>query len=46
MNFANYLLIDGLLRPDAIKQLYQRSEPLSIKPLYLGTRWAPLKERG
>lgn len=46
MNFANYLLIDGVLRPDAIKQLYQRSEPLSIKPLYVGTRWAALKERG
>lgn len=46
MNSANYLLIDGLLRPDAIKRLYQRGEPLVIKPLYLSTRWAGIKEQG
>lgn len=46
MNPANYLLIDGVLRPDTIRTLYQRGEPLVIKPLYLGTRWAPLKEQG
>lgn len=46
MNPANYLLIDGFLRPDAIKKLYQRGEPLAITPLYLGTRWAAIKEQG
>ena len=46
MNPANYLLIDGFLRQDAITQLYQRGEPLAIKPLYLGTRWAAIKELG
>ncbi|MCF5602739.1 DUF4123 domain-containing protein, partial [Pseudomonas syringae] len=40
MNLANYLLIDGVLRPDAIKQVYQRAEPMEIMPLYLGTRWS------
>ena len=46
MNSGNYLLIDGVLCPDALRQLYQRGEPLSIKPLFLGTRWEPLKEQG
>ncbi|VVP28813.1 hypothetical protein PS876_04221 [Pseudomonas fluorescens] len=43
---ANYLLIDGVLRPDAIPSLYQLGEPLEIEPLYLGTRWAELKDLG
>lgn len=46
MNSGNYLLIDGVLRPDALRQLYQRGEPLSIKPLFLSTRWEALKEQG
>lgn len=43
---ANYLLIDGVLRPDAIVSLYQRSEALDIEPLYLGTRWGELQDLG
>lgn len=43
---ANFLLIDGVLRPDAIAHLYQRGEPLEIEPLYLGTRWAELHDLG
>lgn len=46
MNPGNYLLVDGVLRSDAIRQLYQRDEPLSIKPLFLGTRWEALKDQG
>lgn len=46
MNQANYLLIDGLLRPDAVKQLYQYDEPIEIAPLYLGTRWAEIMDLG
>lgn len=43
---ANFLLIDGVLRPDAIVQLYQRGEPLEIEPLYIGTRWKELHDLG
>ncbi|MGY2258843.1 DUF4123 domain-containing protein [Pseudomonas sp. SDO55104_S430] len=43
---ANYLLIDGVLRPDALARLYQRGEPLEIVPLYLGTRWSELQDLG
>ncbi|WP_347928700.1 DUF4123 domain-containing protein [Pseudomonas helvetica] len=43
---ANFLLIDGVLRPDAITHLYQRSEPLEIEPLYIGTRWQELHDLG
>ncbi|MDD2058470.1 DUF4123 domain-containing protein [Pseudomonas sp. GD03860] len=43
---ANYLLIDGVLRPDALSALYQRTEVLEIEPLYLKTRWAPLHDLG
>ncbi|AHG40722.1 hypothetical protein N018_10875 [Pseudomonas syringae CC1557] len=46
MNQANYLLIDGVLRPDAIKQLYQCAEPMEIMPLYLGTRWSAVMNQG
>lgn len=46
MDKANYLLIDGMLRPDAIKQLYQLNEPLDIAPLYLGTRWSKIVDMG
>lgn len=46
MTVRDYLLIDGLLRPDAIRQLYQRGDVLHIKPLYLGTAWAALKDSG
>lgn len=43
---ANFFLIDGVLRPDAIPTLYQRGEPLEIVPLYLGTRWSGLRDLG
>ncbi|KAF1019041.1 MAG: hypothetical protein GAK37_03750 [Pseudomonas sp.] len=43
---ANFVLIDGVLRPDAIAPLYQRGEPLEIEPLYLGTRWEALHDLG
>lgn len=43
---ANFLLIDGVLRPDAIAHLYQRGEPLEIEPLYIGTRWKELHDLG
>lgn len=46
MTTRDYLLIDGLLRPDAIRQLYQRGDVQHIKPLYLGTRWMALKNSG
>ncbi|MFS2160482.1 DUF4123 domain-containing protein [Pseudomonas sp. Pseusp122] len=43
---ANFLLIDGVLRPGAIARLYQRGESLDIVPLYMGTRWAGLHDLG
>jgi len=43
---ANFVLMDGGLRPDAIKQLYQRGEPLEVIPLYIGTRWQALQDSG
>ncbi|KPY82465.1 DUF4123 domain-containing protein [Pseudomonas syringae pv. tagetis] len=46
MNQANYLLIDGALRPDAIKQLYQLEESLEIAPLYLDTPWTEVMGLG
>lgn len=46
MSLTHYLLVDGLLKPDALKQLYGRQENLEIEPLYLGTRWVNLKDKG
>lgn len=43
---ANFLLIDGVLRPNAIVSLYQSGEPLEIEPLYSGTRWSELRDLG
>ena len=43
---ANFLLIDGVLRPNAAASLYQRGEPLEVWPLYIGTRWAELHDVG
>lgn len=45
-SFANYLLIDGALRPGALASLYQRHEMFEIDPLYLGTRWKDLYDLG
>ncbi|PBQ01830.1 hypothetical protein CCL07_16390 [Pseudomonas congelans] len=46
MNKGNYLLIDGMLRPEAIKQLYQCDESIEIAPLYLGTQWSEIMDLG
>lgn len=43
---ANYLLIDGALRPDAVVGLYQRHELFEIEPLYMDTRWKDLYDLG
>jgi hypothetical protein len=43
---ANFLLIDGVLRPGANASLYQRDESLEIQPLYIGTRWQALHDLG
>lgn len=43
---ANYLLIDGALRPGALVELYQRHELFEIDALYLGTRWKDLFDLG
>ncbi len=46
MSAQAFVLIDGLLLPDALKTLYGRGETLEIDPLYLGTRWDGLKDKG
>lgn len=46
LSHANYLLIDGVLRANAIADLHQLGEPLEIHPLYLSTRWAELNQLG
>lgn len=43
---ANYLLVDGALRPGALAGLYQHHELFEIDPLYLGTRWQDLYDLG
>lgn len=43
---ANYLLIDGVLRANALANLYALAEPVEIEPLYQGTRWRELKDLG
>lgn len=43
---ANYLLIDGASRPDALAGLYRRHELFEIEALYLGTRWKDLHDLG
>ena len=43
---ANYVLVDGVLRPDALAKLHQRGEPLEVEPLYSGTRWEALHDLG
>lgn len=46
MSAQAFVLIDGLLLPEALRQLYGRGETLEIDPLYLGTRWQNLKDKG
>lgn len=43
---ACFVLIDGVLRHDAIPRLYQRGESLEVEPIYLCTRWAELHDIG
>lgn len=43
---ANYLLVDGALRPNAMGALYRRGEALDIWPIYHGTRWREIREQG
>ena len=43
---ADYLLIDGVLRPEALARLQGYHEPLEVVPLYAGTRWAELSDLG
>lgn len=43
---ANFLLLDGVLWPNAIARLQQGGEPLHIEPLYSGTRWKALQDVG
>ena len=43
---VNYLLIDGVLRANALANLYALAEPVEIEPLYQGTRWRELKDLG
>jgi hypothetical protein len=42
----NYLLVDGVLRQDALKWLYGQDEQLDIVPLYIGTRWQETHDLG
>lgn len=43
---ANFLLIDGALRPGALAGLYRLAQLCEIKPLYLNTRWKDLHDLG
>lgn len=42
----NFLLVDGVLRQDALQWLYGAGEPIEVIPLYNGTRWDGVKEFG
>jgi len=42
----NFLLVDGVLRQDALQWLYGAGEPIEVIPLYNGTRWDGVKELG
>ncbi|MGE6660584.1 DUF4123 domain-containing protein [Pseudomonas sp. NPDC077408] len=42
----NFLLVDGVLRQDALQWLYGVGEPIEVIPLYSGTRWDGVKELG
>ncbi|GAB6388463.1 DUF4123 domain-containing protein [Stutzerimonas marianensis] len=41
-----FLLVDGVLRQDALQWLYGAGEPIEVIPLYNGTRWDGVKEFG
>lgn len=42
----DFLLLDGVLRQDALRWLYGAGEPIEVIPLYNGTRWDGVKELG
>lgn len=42
----HFLLIDGVLRQDALDWLQRSAAPLGIQPLYHGTRWEALQTLG
>ncbi len=41
-----FLLVDGVLRQDALQWLYRSGESIEVIPLYNGTRWDGVKELG
>lgn len=43
---ANFVLIDGVLSPQTMADLYRENEPVDLSPLYTGTRWGCLKDLG
>lgn len=43
---ANYLLIDGALRPGALNELFKDDPAAQVNPLYMGTRWSELHSQG
>ncbi len=42
----DFLLVDGVLRQDALQWLYAAGEDIEVIPLYNGTRWDGVKEIG
>lgn len=42
----DFLLVDGVLRQNALQWLYGAGEPIEVIPLYSGTRWDAVKELG
>lgn len=42
----DFLLVDGVLRQDAMQWLYGAGESIEVIPLYNGTRWDGVKELG
>jgi len=42
----DFLLVDGVLRQDALQWLYGAGDSIDVIPLYNGTRWDGVKELG
>ena len=40
----DFLLVDGVLRQDALQWLYAAGEDIEVIPLYNGTRWDGVKK--
>jgi hypothetical protein len=43
---VDYLLIDGVLSPRTLADLYRHDKPAKVYPLYAGTRWESLRDLG